>query len=303
MPIPEHLADLAVFSRVEALDAGLPECALRRQAIERIGRGMFAVTGPERSAIAVARAVARLHDGAWVSHVTAALIHGLLLPDKLDTTTPHVSRPAPASRPRGAGVRGHRAHLHDGELIEIDGVKVSTPARAWLELASLLSLDDLISVGAQLVRIPRQAFEGRSEPHATTAALLELVERHPRMPGVKRARAALALIRVGSDSPMETKVRLALVRAGLPEPELQIALDPTDKYTQRADLGYRDGRIAIQYDGAVHLTTEQQTRDNRRDTAFNMAGWRYIKVNKQDAAEGFRSLIRLVRELLSASAA
>jgi len=302
-PLPEKLTALAVFSRSEALEAGLPACALRRHCIERLGRTVFAVLDPDRSAVAVARAVARSHDGAWVSHVTAAIIHGLLLPYTINTKTAHVTRPSPANRPRGAGVTGHRAHAPDDELVVIDGVKTSTPARVWLELASMLSLDDLVSLGDQLVRIPRPAFEHRSQPHTTLAGLRELVDRHPRMPGSRRAREALALIRVGSDSPMETKLRLALVRAGLPEPELQIALDPNDPYSLRADLGYREHRIAIQYDGTSHLTTDQQTRDNRRDTAFNVAGWRYIKVNKQDASEGFRSLIRLLRGLMQESAA
>ena len=55
-----------------------------------------------------------------------------------------------------------------------------------------------------------------------------------------------------------------------------------------ADLGYRRFRIAVQYDGAPHLTREQQSRDNRRDEAFLNAGWAYFKVNGDDLAEGFR---------------
>lgn len=301
--LPEQLAALGVFSRAEALKAGLPPGALRRRGIDRVGRAMYSDAGTTLTAVEVARAVAREFEGAWVSHTTAALVHDLWLPNSFSKDIPHVTRPCPGSRPRGAGVSGHRASAEDDELVLINEVRTSSPARTWLELAGLFTLDDLIILGDHLVRIPRPRFESRSTPHTTRQTLLDLSRRHPRMPGAARAREALALIRVGADSPMETKLRLAIARAGLPEPELQIALDPKDPYTLHADLGYRAARIAIQYDGGAHLTSEQQSRDNRRDTAFSLNGWRYIKVNKDDAAEGFRSVIRTLRGLLARSAA
>jgi hypothetical protein len=66
----------------------------------------------------------------------------------------------------------------------------------------------------------------------------------------------------------------ALTDAGLPEPELQVQIVPGDSYSPAADMGYRRHRMAIQYDGGHHLTREQQSRDNRRDEAFNSAGRR-----------------------------
>ncbi|WP_395940315.1 hypothetical protein [Arthrobacter sp. U41] len=71
-------------------------------------------------------------------------------------------------------------------------------------------------------------------------------------------------------------LRLALIAAGLPEPELQLRMVPGDPHSPAADLGYRSQRIAIQYNGGHHLTREQQSRDNRRDETFNAAGWRYL---------------------------
>ena len=92
-----------------------------------------------------------------------------------------------------------------------------------------------------------------------------------------------------------TPGRLALVAEGLPEPELQVKLDPSDRRSPAADLGYRRYRIAVQYDGATHLTREQQSRDNRRDEAFLSAGWAYFKVNADDLAEGFESVIARIK--------
>jgi very-short-patch-repair endonuclease len=85
--------------------------------------------------------------------------------------------------------------------------------------------------------------------------------------------------------------------AGLPEPELQLQLDLLDPMSPRADLGYRRFRIAMQYDGAHHLTREQQSRDNRRDEAFLRAGWSYFKVNADDLAEGFAGVISRIKRV------
>ncbi|WP_307609290.1 endonuclease domain-containing protein [Pseudarthrobacter sp. W1I19] len=121
------------------------------------------------------------------------------------------------------------------------------------------------------------------------------------MKGIVKAREAMLLLRAGADSAPETFLRLALTEAGLPEPELQVKIVPDDAYSPAADMGYRRERIAIQYDGGHHLTREQQSRDNRRDEAFNSAGWRYFKFNADDLAQDFRRATNQVRLALLAA--
>ncbi|MEE1620539.1 hypothetical protein ACQ3I4_10630 [Zafaria sp. Z1313] len=101
---------------------------------------------------------------------------------------------------------------------------------------------------------------------------------------------------------METRLRLALLDAGLPEPELQIRLDPGAWVSPSCDLGYRWARLGIQYDGAHHRNAEQLTRDNRRDLAFTAAGWEYLKFDASDGRDGFRRAAALVRRALAAAA-
>jgi hypothetical protein len=91
-----------------------------------------------------------------------------------------------------------------------------------------VSVSDLVCMGDQLIRIPREAFEDRTHPYATLVGLRALVGRHPNLQGVMRAREALDLMRVGSDSAPETLLRLAMADAGLPEPDLQLAVRPGD---------------------------------------------------------------------------
>ncbi|GAA3673224.1 hypothetical protein GCM10023081_09510 [Arthrobacter ginkgonis] len=202
----------------------------------------------------------------------------------------------------------HRLAVHPGEVqtvlppldgpFEATGLRIATPARTWLDLAALLPFEDLVAVGDQVVRIPRARFEGRIDPWATPAGLSRLLDAHPNFTGIRTARAALKDVRVGSDSPPETKLRLALVRSGLPEPELQVRLDPEDQWSPEADLGYRHFRVAIQYEGASHRTPEQLRRDNRRDAQFDKARWRYLKFDSADLFDGFARACREVREAL-----
>ena len=172
---------------------------------------------------------------------------------------------------------------------------MSSPPRTWLDLTHHLPLRYVIAMGDQLIRMPRPALEGRTEPYADKEGLRLLIRQHPNMKGVEKARLALEDMRVGADSFPETFLRLALLDAGLPEPELQLRLDPDDLWSPSADLGYRRFRIAVQYDGAPHLTPEQQTRDNRRDEAFTSTGWSYFKANAHDLAEGFAGLVLRIK--------
>ena len=182
-----------------------------------------------------------------------------------------------------------------GELTDVDGIPVTAPPRTWLDLAAVLPLNYLIALGDQIIRIPRQGLEARSEPYAGKEGLRLLIRQHPNMKGVEKARLALDEMRVGADSFPETFLRLALLDARLPEPELQLRLDPDDERSPAADLGYRRYRIALQYDGAHHLTREQQSRDNRRDEAFRSAGWAYFRVNADDLAEDFQGVVARIK--------
>ncbi|PFH05556.1 Transcriptional regulator, AbiEi antitoxin, Type IV TA system [Micrococcaceae bacterium JKS001869] len=123
-----------------------------------------------------------------------------------------------------------------------------------------------------------------------------------RFHGRPAAREALDSVRVGADSPPGTRLRLALVAGGLPEPELQAALEPGDPFSPVADLAYRHVRLALQDDGAGHRTREQQARDARRDRYGQARGWTTLRVTWADGREDFRGVVAVVRCRLGPSA-
>jgi hypothetical protein len=300
-PLPFNLSS-APFTVHEARAASLSSGRLRSSDLASAGRLLYLPTGWDFEIRGLARAFSAATPGAWISHLTAAVVLGLWLPTWFhDCRDLHLSKPRNLPPVRREGVVGHTVLAFDGEVMVLDGMRISTPARTWLDLASLLPLEDLVAVGDQLIRQPRLGLEVRVAPWSTLPQLDEMLKRHPKLKGVVKAREALKLIRPGADSAPETFLRLALSAAGLPEPELQLRIVEPDAYSPAADLGYRAQRIAIQYDGGHHLTREQQSRDNRRDETFNAAGWRYFKFNADDLAHDFRRAVNQVRLALKST--
>ena len=300
-PLPEQLAKLP-FTIYEARDLGVTSKRKRAKDLNGGGRMIRVPADRDLELAERARVLTAATPGAWVSHQTAALLTGLGLPPWMEEEAQiHLSKPHWLPRVRRTGIIGHRVHVIPGEVLEIDGIPVSGPARTWLDLAHALPFRYLVAMGDQLIRIPRPGLEFRTVPFAHKDGLRLLIRQHANMKGVEKARLALDEMRVGADSFPETLLRLALLDAHLPEPELQLRLDPEDPWSPAADLGYRKHRIAVQYDGAHHRSREQQSRDNRRDEVFTNARWSYFKPNADDLAEGFEGLASRIRRAIRRS--
>lgn len=294
-PLPDSLS-MMPFTVYESRALGVSPKRLRAQDLSGGGRLIYLPSGKQLDLPERARVLTDATPGAWVSHETAAELTSLGLPSWMGSgSTIHLSKPHALPRVRRAGVTGHRVHVIPGEVMEIDGIPVSVPPRTWLDLAAALPLSYVIAMGDQLIRIPRAGLEFRTRPYAHKEGLRLLIRQHPNMKGVEKARVALDDMRVGADSYPETFLRLAILDARLPEPELQLRLNADDEWSPAADMGYRRFRIAVQYDGAHHLTREQQSRDNKRDEAFREAGWSYFKVNADDLAENFEGAISRIK--------
>lgn len=286
------------FTRAEAQSLGLARHRLRGKGVAGVSYGLYRPVGWDFELREAARALCAVSPGAWISHSTAARLHQLVLPPWLgDSNELHLSKPRKTPEVRRHGITAHKMIFFSDEIELDDGLPVSTRARTWLDLARILPLKDLVCMGDQLIRIPRPEFEGRQSPYATLDSLRAMVGRHGNMQGIVRARAALDLMRVGADSSPETLLRLAMLDAGLPEPDLQLTLWNRPG-SPSADAGYRSRRIALQYDGAHHLDELQRHSDLRRDKAFRAAGWTVLVFTDDDLADGFRDAVRRIKSSL-----
>lgn len=123
---------------------------------------------------------------------------------------------------------------------------------------------------------------------------------NPGRRGIRKARSALELVRVGADSAPETKLRLALGRGGLPEPGLSfVVCDPTGWQLAWPDLAYPQFKLAVNYDGGHHLTAEQKESDIRREESLAALGWISVTVTAAHVkAWGFDGVVPRVRDAL-----
>lgn len=228
----------------------------------------------------------------YFSHLTAASLYEIPLPSVLELRTEvHVTVQAPAFPPRVRGVSGHRLFV---PIITgtRHGFAVISPAQTWTQLAAILNRDDVVVAGDHLVR--------RKRPWCTIAELEAAVASMGSARGARVARQALQDIRIGTDSPMETRLRLLLVAAGLPEPVIgHTVTDRNGDFVATPDLCYLQERIAIEYEGAIHQTDARvYAEDIERRELLEDAGWLVIRVIKGHVFTNPGWLVERVRRAL-----
>jgi hypothetical protein len=211
------------------------------------------------------------------SHATAWRLwdadppRGLDRPDAL-----HVLVPEPHAPPRRPGAVGHRT-CAPIEVVRRYRLPVPTVETVWTQLAAQLEVAELVVAGDALVR--------RRFPLCTPDRLRAVVEALPRgARGAARLRAAIGQLRAGTDSCMETRLRLLLLSAGLPSPAVnRPVLDRGGRIVARADLSYASARIAVEYDGDIHRVDRATwQRDIARRRALDALGWRTITWTAED---------------------
>lgn len=226
---------------------------------------------------AAAFAVGMPSDVAF-SHVTAAQLHGLPLPQSLEEAEVlDVTRPSAHPRIRRQGCRGHRG-LERREVVDLDGLRVVGLADTWCDLAELspddMGVDDLVIVG--------DVIANRLEPGGP-AALRAALEARVRPRGKARLMEAGALVRVGSRSPMETRSRLMFHRAGFPEPALNAAVfDAHGGWLLEGDLVWHQHRVIGEYQGADHASRKRRSADSLRNGLAGDEDYTVIEIFAED---------------------
>ncbi len=99
--------------------------------------------------------------------------------------------------------------------------------------------------------------------------------------GCRRARRAGELVRAGAESPRESRLRLVIVLAGLPEPETNVELGDEWFFIGRVDLYLRAWNIAVEYEGDQHRTDARVFgHDLQRYEQLAASGVLVIRVSK-----------------------
>lgn len=252
------------FTRAEAIQAGIDPMELASKAYRRLLVNVYVDSSvPVTPALCAEAPLALAPATAWASHASAARIIGAPIPA---LPGEHVSVLSPGERLSRQGVRSHVA---DGTSLiwNRQGLRISAPRQMFVELATQLGLIDLVVVGDWLVKNRQVTLSELSEFCASSSHR-----------GAKDARRAAAYVRERVDSPMETRVRMLLVLAGLPEPEVNLTIRDVDGQPKRRyDLSWPGVKVIVEYDGRHHIDRiEEWEADLERREAIDDDGWRII---------------------------
>lgn len=299
-PMPPQLPN-GSFPASAAETLGLNQKQLRRDGIVTLSRGLRLPLNSTGTVAENLRGYTELDPECCLSHGSAARIHGISLSVALEADWRiHLARSGEKWKPRRRNVVGHQLTFKPGEVIGLDGVRLTSPARTWLDLAEMMSIDEIVAAGDSIVVEHGEAHPKPRKALATVDDLKAMVAAHPGRRGVRKARLALDLIRVGADSPRETRMRLLLLGAGLPEPTLNhVIFNEWGVPAVWPDAAYVKERIALQYDGRHHGEAEQYQRDIKRQASTERLGWREVRVHHEDLLGSRPEVVDKVRRALS----
>jgi hypothetical protein len=237
--------------------------------------------GAARHALLVQAALAELGAGAVASHVSAAVMHGLPtwgLP--LDRA--HVTFDRPSGGRLDARLHVHTAPLHADDVVVIDGLAVTSIARTVVDVARRSSFEVAVAMADAALRSA-----GRTEAETTACRdrLATTVRRAKGWPGVPTARQVLAFADGRSESVGESRSRVAIARAGLCTPELQLPVRLTGTVAY-CDFGWPAQRTVGEFDGKVKygrmLRPGQEPGDvvyeeKLREDAIRARSWEVVR--------------------------
>ncbi|MFE4194259.1 endonuclease domain-containing protein [Paenarthrobacter sp. NPDC056912] len=297
--LPEHLTT-GSFSVRASDKAGVTRSRTLAKDLVLVSRGIRMPAASDASGAAALRAYTDVDDSSILVSLSAARIWGIPLPaNRSGDWRIHIARRRGFSFPRRVNVAGHLLTLLPEEAVEYDGVRLTSPARTWLDLAALLSVEDLVAAGDHLVCSHGPSFPVPKEALCSIEELIVIVGRHPGMRGVRTARAALELIRVGADSAPETHMRVALVYANLPEPKLNhVVRNHFGQPVLWPDAAYLEYRVSLQYDGQYHGDPQQHLRDIDRQEKSLAHGWLEVRISKHDLEGERPAVVHKVRRAL-----
>jgi len=282
----EAFDDRRPFTRHDAVRAGVDPRILRTSRYRRIFRGVWIRSDAWTDDVPIRAALSLHPESAVATHFSAARLFDLPLPEH---PFEHVTVFAADDRAYRAGIKSHVTQ-HRLPVLERRGLRTTHPFRTFVDLAGWISLVDLVVLGDALLRVVGARAEHLVEYCRTSTAYYSGL-----------ARQASAYVRDGVDSPMESRLRMLLVLAGLPEPEVNhTLLDDRGHVRRRFDLSYPDLKLIIEYDGRHHVERiDQWSSDLDRREELDDGDWKILVIT----AEGIyrhpeRTIMRVRRNIL-----
>jgi Protein of unknown function (DUF559) len=201
---------------------------------------------------------------------TAAALHGF--DGRPPSAAIHVSIPPGSARAHRRGVRIHQGVLYDSDVVEVGGLRVTSPQRTVADLLRRLDRFGAVSVADSALN------KGLIDPADDIVGLLQ------RRRGAGRARERLLLVDGRAASPLETRVRLICADGGVPPDDLQhTVVDRSGRLLGIADMVWKTQRVIAEADGAApHGEPRALFRDRRRQNDLVNEGWTVLRFTWAD---------------------
>lgn len=278
MTLPDTLRfdDAGLLHRTTLLTEGFREDEidrmLRSGRLTAVRRGVYRrtenrdSTAEEDHALRTRAAAPALSPDAVFGHVTAAVLLGLPLWN-VSLRRLHVVRDRSGRGQVRAGIHVHGSPLTDDDVVEIDGVRVTSAARTVADLARTLPTEPaLVTVDGALHRAWRRIHTRRPDPGAATAdEVAGLLARFTGRRGAGAARHVLALADARSESPGESRSRHRIRMAGLPAPVTQWTVPGTNL---RTDFAWPRLGVVGEFDGKVKYGRGQRPGEDPREVLW-----------------------------------
>lgn len=195
----------------------------------------------------------------------AAALGSKWLPDDAPAELARIRYPSPP------GIRIHSGAVAADEVVTIDGMECTSVARTCYDIGRSQPLD------TSIIRIDALLNVARGD----AGDVLAIAARYPGARRIRRLRTALELVDPGAESPQETRLRLLLVRSGLPKPTTQIPVtDEWGRVRRRIDMGWEDRLVGVEYDGEQHWQDARAyAADIERLEFLAARGWTIVRVS------------------------
>lgn len=255
--------------------------------LHRLYRGVYAVGHTVRTIRGrYTAAVLACGDGAVLSHRAAAAHLSIRRSSVIEVTTP-------VARRARKGIRLHTARLEPDEHELVDGIPTTTTARTLLDLAAILTKDQLEAALAEADYLQRTSF----------TSLAALAERYPRRAGTAAIRALIAKQRHHrTRTQMERDYLTFCDGHGIPRPDEMNVCRTIHGRLIEADAVYVDERVIIELDGGSHMTRRRFHGDRSRDRANLVDGWPTVRVTDRHLDHERAELAADLAALLAARA-
>lgn len=274
------LNDGRPFLTSASSDVGLTPSQLRDAveggAVRRVFRGVAVDTRAadsrdlrlDAAALVLPRdAVVADHSASWIRGVDT-LPPGDMRDLRLMCLVPHGTvRPAPSR------MRARQTCIPDGDVQVLRGVPVTSPQRTTADLLRRSWRPHALAAGDALVR-------------AAVVDILTLGEYlapFTRIPGIKQAKVLAPLLDGRANRHGESWMRMRIIDAGLPIPDLDHAIRESDGRVWYLDGYYEAARVATEYDGREHHSTpaDQEHDGERRGHIARTRSIRFVIARRE----------------------